>query len=156
MRFFAMCLDRPAFIDRFHNERSTEAFDRAIEDTITAFNTGTLRSRDGIVLQTHKGKSYLIDPKLRGHISTVVAILRAIRMRYSDAKRSGEIVATKTAFGEEHYFVGDAELAEWFDINRLQALSLFKSASESIGIDYRFPDEDYARENWKARNSISG
>ncbi len=38
-----------------------EAFDRAIEDTITALNTGCLRARDGTVLQQAKGKSYVAN-----------------------------------------------------------------------------------------------
>ena len=42
-----------------------EAFDRAIEDTITAINTGCLRSRDGAVLCQSKGKSYLENPEWR-------------------------------------------------------------------------------------------
>ncbi len=33
-----------------------EAFDKAIEDTITAINTGCLRSRDGTILAQAKGK----------------------------------------------------------------------------------------------------
>jgi hypothetical protein len=47
LRFYSQCFDRPAFQDPFEQEGSMEAFDRAIEDTILAFNTGCLRSRDG-------------------------------------------------------------------------------------------------------------
>lgn len=143
MQFFASCLDRPAFVDRFHQERSTEAFDKAIEDTITAFNTGTLRARDGGVLRTEKGKSYLDDPELREKMTTVVAILRAIRMRYEDAKNSGEIECYNTTFGEGNYIVRNRVLAEWFDRNRLEALSVFKSASDHAGVDYSLPRNDY-------------
>jgi hypothetical protein len=59
IRFYAQCFDRRAFQDRFHQEGSMEAFDKAIEDTITALNTGCLRSRDGGVLARAKGKAYL-------------------------------------------------------------------------------------------------
>lgn len=153
MLFFSVCLDRPAFIDRFHQERSTEAFDKAIEDTITAFNTGALRSRDGAVLQTFKGKSYLRDGDLREKISTVVAILRAIRARYADAKKSGEISAYGTEPGEERYIVHDSGLAEWFDRNRLEALTIFKSAADRAGITYNFPSEEWAHHHWMVRNT---
>lgn len=50
IRFFAQCFDRPVFQDPFHQEGSMEAFDKAIEDTLTAINTGCLRSRDGGIL----------------------------------------------------------------------------------------------------------
>jgi hypothetical protein len=46
IRFYASCFDRPAFQDLFHQEGSMEAFDRAIEDTITALN----RSRYDLAL----------------------------------------------------------------------------------------------------------
>jgi hypothetical protein len=59
IRFYCQCFDRPAFQDPFHQEGSMEAFDRAIEDTITAINTGCLRSRDGGILQQAKGKAYI-------------------------------------------------------------------------------------------------
>lgn len=154
IQFFASCLDRPAFIDRFHQERSTEAFDKAIEDTITALNTGALRSRDGIVLQTGKGKSYLADAELRDKITTVVAILRAIRTRYESAKKASEIEVQKTVLGEESYIVRNPDLAEWFDRNRLEALSVFKSAADHAGVDYRIPSEDYAHALWLARNTL--
>lgn len=56
IRFYAQCFDRPAFQDHFHQEGSMEAFDKAIEDTITALNTGCLRSRDRGILAQGKGK----------------------------------------------------------------------------------------------------
>lgn len=59
IRFYAQCFDRPAFQDPFHQEGSMEAFDRAIEDTITAINTGCLRARDGGILTRSKGKAFL-------------------------------------------------------------------------------------------------
>jgi hypothetical protein len=59
IRFYSQCFDRPAFQDPFEQEGKIEAFDKAIEDTITAINTGCLRSRDGQVLAQSKGKSYL-------------------------------------------------------------------------------------------------
>src|SRR5205823_3481965 len=62
LRFYAQCFDRPAFQDPFQQEGSMEAFDRAIEDTITALNTGCLRSRDGTVLQRARGKKYISSP----------------------------------------------------------------------------------------------
>ena len=47
IKFFVQCFDRPAFQDRIYQEGRMEDFDRAIEDTIIALNTGVLRTRDG-------------------------------------------------------------------------------------------------------------
>ena len=52
IRFYAQCFDRPAFQDHFQQEGSMEAFDRAIEDTITTLNAGCLRARDRTILQS--------------------------------------------------------------------------------------------------------
>lgn len=134
--FMSMCLDRPAFNDLFHRERSTEEFDRALEDTITAFNTGALRSRDGVVLQTHMGKSYLKNPLLRSQIDAFVQILRAIRSRYLIARESGEITEQTRRDGRKFYMVHSAELADWFDNTRLEALRLFKKSADLVSIPF--------------------
>src|SRR3989304_3644292 len=89
--FYAQCFDRPAFQDPFHQEGSMEAFDKAIEDTITAINTGTLRARDGAVLSQSKGKSYLTQAAWREKMDVIVDLLHAIRERYSLAVHDGSI-----------------------------------------------------------------
>lgn len=152
IQFLAVCLDRPAFQDVFHQERSTEQFDKAIEDTITAFNTGTLRARDGVVLQTHRGKSYLRDAGIRGIVDAIVDILRAIRGRYAEAKRSGEITVFDQGYGGTFYCVSDPHLAQWFDDNRVQALTLFKRVADSVGVSYVLPTQ----EMWIVRNTRHG
>ncbi len=75
IRFYSQCLDRPAFQDEFHVETSLEAFDKAIEDTITAINTGCLRARDGQVLGRARGKSFLTNTKWRNQMDTIVDLL---------------------------------------------------------------------------------
>jgi hypothetical protein len=79
IRFYAQCFDRPAFQDPFMQEGSMEAFDKAIEDTITAINTGCLRSRDGGVLGHAKGKAFLRNAPWRDQMGVIVDLLRAIR-----------------------------------------------------------------------------
>ena len=55
------CFDRPAFQDRIYQEGRMEDFDRAIEDTIIALNTGVLRTRDGSILKKADGKSSVVN-----------------------------------------------------------------------------------------------
>ena len=123
VRFFAQCFDRPAFQDRFEQEMSVEAFDRAIEDTITAVNTGTLRSRDGAVLSQAKGKAFLQNPEWRRRMDVVVDLLRAIRSRYDSAVRLDEIRTHEMHNGRSWYHIRDDELCAWMDATRSQAMA---------------------------------
>ncbi len=140
IRFFSECLDRSAFQDPFRQEGSFEAFDRAIEDTITAINTGCLRSRDGKVLVTAKGKSFLSDPELRDSMDTVVDLLRAIRSRYDLAVREDRISLGDEYEGQQFYCFHDPELADWMDSMRGEVIKIFSTVCEKVGISrLRFP-----------------
>ena len=56
-----------------------QAFNRAIQNTITALNTGCLPARDGTVLQTAKGKTYLNNHDWRTKLDTIMDLVRAVR-----------------------------------------------------------------------------
>lgn len=106
VRFYAQCFDRPAFQDPFRQEGSMEAFDDAIEDTLTAINTGCLRSRkDGSVLSQSWGKAFLVNPKWRQHMDAISDLLRAIRARYADAKKNGTIHTDRRNDATEWYCI---------------------------------------------------
>jgi len=139
IRFYAQCFDRPAFQDPFHREGSMEAFDRAIEDTITAINTGCLRSRDGAVLAQSKGKSYLERLEWRQRMDLIVDMLRAIRSRYDDAIRSGAIHTHDLPDGRAFYDIPDPEIADWMDQTRSQVLEVFGRVCEQAGIQGPVP-----------------
>ena len=49
VQFYLECFDRPAFQDDIYQEGRMEDFDKAIEDTLIALNTGVLRTRDGSI-----------------------------------------------------------------------------------------------------------
>lgn len=57
IKFFVQCFDRPAFQDDIYQEGRMEDFDKAIEDTLIALNTGVMRTRDGEKLKQAEGKS---------------------------------------------------------------------------------------------------
>ncbi|HKV41216.1 MAG TPA: HNH endonuclease, partial [Blastocatellia bacterium] len=134
IRFYAQCFDRPAFQDHFHQEGSMEAFDRAIEDTITAVNTGCLRARDGGVLAASKGKSYLENPEWRERMDLIVDLLRAIRSRYDDAKKRGAIYVSEPRDGSSFYAIHDHEVAEWMDRTRAQIFDIFGEICQEAGV----------------------
>ncbi|HCU33969.1 MAG TPA: HNH endonuclease [Armatimonadetes bacterium] len=144
IRFYAQCFDREAFQQPFMGERSVTDFDRAIEDTITAINTGCLRSRDGHVLAEAKGKVYLTNPDWRDKMDTVVDILRAIRSRYAEAIKSKEVyVASPQPDGQQADWI-QPELGAWMDATRAQALRLFGELCEAVNV----PAPVFPRPHW--------
>lgn len=134
IKFCAQALDRPAFQDPFRQEGSMEAFDKAIEDTITAINTGCLRARDGEVLQQSKGKAYLGNFMWRGKMDTIVDLLRAIRSRYSLAVKLGQIQVQPPQNEQSWYYVNDPSVSNWMDESRSQVIVLFSTICQEAGI----------------------
>lgn len=134
IRFYAQCFDRPAFQDHFHREGSMEAFDRAIEDTITAINTGCLRARDGGVLTRSRGKSFLERADWRQRMDLIVDLLRAVRSRYDDARKTGAIYVNDRPDGDSFYDIRDPEVADWMDTTRSQMLAIFGEICRDAGV----------------------
>lgn len=134
VRFFAQCFDRPAFQDTFRQEGSMEAFDKAVEDTITAVNTGCLRSRDGVVLATSRGKAFLRDRTWRLKMDEVVDLLRAIRSRFDGARRQKQIHVSEGEGGQVWCCVNDPDIAEWMDRTRGQVMAVFAEVCQAAEV----------------------
>jgi hypothetical protein len=134
IRFFSQCLDRSAFQYPFRQEGSMEAFDRAIEDTITAINTGCLRARDGQVLAKAKGKSYLLNLGWRKRMDAIVDLLRALRSRYSLGVQTGQIELGHEHQGRRFYCIYNPELADWMDTTRGEIIHVFSDICKDAGI----------------------
>ena len=134
LRFYSQCLDRPAFQDPFREEGSMEAFDKAIEDTITAINTGSLRARDGAILAQGKGKAYLSNHRWRERMDVIVDLLRAIRSRYALAVQTGQIHIGSEHQGRQFYHIRDEQVAEWMDSMRAEVVQLFSELCKQAGI----------------------
>jgi hypothetical protein len=132
--FFAQCFDRPAFQDPFRQEGSMEAFDKAIEDTITAINTGCLRSRDGGVLARGRGKAFLQNNAWRERMDVIVDILRAVRSRYESARKGNVIHMQDHPSGDSFYCFHDPMLADWMDASRAQVLQMFGEIAQEAGV----------------------
>lgn len=134
IRFFAQCFDRPAFQDPFMQEGSMEAFDKAIEDTITAINTGCLRSRDGTILAQAKGKAFLRKKNWRDRMDAIVDLLRAIRSRYDIARKMKLIHVSEHQDGSSSYSINDPFLAKWMDSTRAQITQMFSEIAKEAGV----------------------
>ncbi len=149
LRFYSQCLDRPAFQDLFREEGSMEGFDKAIEDTITAINTGALRARDGTILTQAKGKSYLANDEWRAKMDLIVDLLRAIRSRYSLAVQTGQLDLGAQINGRQWYHFRDMEIADWMDCTRSEVIRLFSELANEAGIPaLHFPRSWGRRGRW--------
>ena len=141
-KFFVQCFDRPAFQDRIYQEGRMEDFDKAIEDTIIALNTGVLRTRDGSILKKADGKSSVVNIEWREKLNTICDMLVALRKRLKIAKDTGAY----SLYGEDDvmYCFYDRDLAIWFDSTREEILKILSSICEEIGIHgLGFPRKRY-------------
>ncbi|MCA0314507.1 MAG: HNH endonuclease [Candidatus Melainabacteria bacterium] len=129
IQFYAQCFDRPAFQDPFVQEGSMGSFDKAIEDTITAINTGCLISRNGHILAQAKGKVYLQNPEWRQEMDTVVDLLRAIRSRFQLGVKLKLIWSSDT-----RHCINDRHTAEWMDQTREELLEIFARVANKANV----------------------
>lgn len=144
IKFYVQCFDRPAFRDDICQEGRMEDFDRAIEDTIIALNTGVLRTRDGDIIKQAEGKTFVQNLEWREKLYNVVDILTAIRRRLKIAE-CDQVFSFYSDHGNEGmYCFNDRELEEWFNSSREEILKVMSSICREIGIpELRFPRHHY-------------
>lgn len=102
IKFLVQCFDRPAFRDDVSVEGSMEDFDRAIEDTLIALNTGVLRTRDGSILKQSEGKAMVQNPLWYEKLNTIADMLTSIRRRLKIAEVDDSY--TKCINGENSFY----------------------------------------------------
>lgn len=132
IKFFIQCFDRPAFQVQICQEGRMEDFDKAIEDTIIALNTGVLRTRDGCILKISDGKSAVKNIEWREKLDTICDMLVGLRKRLKIAKATGAY----SVYGEDEvmYCFYDRELERWFDYTRVEILKIVSSMCGDIGV----------------------
>lgn len=143
VKFFVQCFDRPAFQDDISQEGRMEDFDKAIEDTLVALNTGILRARDGAILKQAEGKSAIQNPSWREKLDTIADMLNSIRRRLKVAE--AEKAYTKYGSGQDvFYCFSDRELGEWFNLTREEILKILSSICREAGLrELYFPRRRY-------------
>ena len=133
IKFYVQCFDRSAFQDDIHQEGRMEDFDKAIEDTLIALNTGILRTRDGSIIKQADGKSSVQNPLWREKLYTIADMLTAIRRRLKVAKE--EKAYSILGQGEDvAYCFYDCELGEWFNSTREEILKILSSICKEAGL----------------------
>ena len=144
VQFYLECFDRPAFQDDIYQEGRMEDFDKAIEDTLIALNTGVLRTRDGSILKQADGKSSVQNSLWREKLYTITDMLTAIRRRLKIAKK--EKAYSTYGTGEDvAYCFYDRELAEWLNSTREEILKIHsKDKKIDENVDFKDIAEDTA------------
>ena len=133
VQFYLECFDRPAFQDDISQEGRMEDFDKAIEDTLIALNTGVLRIRDGSILKQADGKSSVQNSLWREKLYTITDMLTAIRRRLRIAKKENAYSTYGTGEDVAYYFC-DRELAEWLNSTREEILKILSSICKEAGL----------------------
>ena len=146
IKFYVQCFDRPAFQDEISQEGRMEDFDKAIEDTIIALNTGILRTRDGLIIKQSEGKSTINNSMWRQKLDNIGDMLVSIRRRLKIAKEEKEYIKSDSNDYEIFYCFHDRELEEWFNITREEILKVLSSICREAGIkELHFPRRKYYR-----------
>jgi hypothetical protein len=144
IKFFVQCFDRPAFQDDICQEGRMEDFDKAIEDTIIALNTGVLRTRDGAVLKQAEGKSAIQNLLWREKLDNITDMLISIRRRLKIAEREKSYTKYSNNSCDVFYCFSDRELGEWFNLTREEIIKIMSSICVEAGIGcLHFPKRKY-------------
>ena len=85
------CFDRPAFVTPFMMESNLPNFEKAIEDTIQAVNTGIYCLRDGREISRIQSRFSISDQKSKEILGEIVNNLIMLRMKYHKFLNSGDI-----------------------------------------------------------------
>lgn len=144
LKFYSECLDRPAFQDEIRQEGRMENFEKAIEDTIIALNTGVSRARDGSILKQSEGKSNIKNQEWREKLYMITDILVLIRMRLIIAKKERAYYINDDATIDATYCFYDEQLVQWFDSSRQEILNIFSSICKEANLPIHvFPRKRY-------------
>lgn len=92
LKLTRMAFDRPAFTTPFRQEGRMEDFDKAIDDTVLALNTGLLRTRDNqVVKDIGFGKSSLINADWNLLLNDVEGKMLQLRSEVAKALAVGRL-----------------------------------------------------------------
>jgi len=127
--FYAQCLDRPAFRTHFHEELSFSDFDKAMEDTVIALNTGYWRMRDGTLIERARGKVHLTHAAWRDKVDAISSIVEEIRRRFH-GELGLDAMLMHAPLGR---FRTDRAVGSWMDKKRQEAIEIMNSMLEEIG-----------------------
>jgi hypothetical protein len=122
--------DRPAFTTPFRQEGRMEDFDKAIDDTVLALNTGLLRTRDNhVVADLGFGKSSLANADWCAELGKVEGQLLQLRSQVAEA-----LATDKLKCCHAHCYCGDDECIRQLDQIRADIIDLVNGVLNDSGV----------------------
>jgi hypothetical protein len=134
LTIMAAVFDRPAFHTPFHLESSIPAFQRAIEDTIAALNTGVWRTREGSEIRRIPSLHHLRDPRAKAKVVQTVQLIDNLRRHFVSGLRDGKIKHCGCGQEDCPVFMLQPGVATELDHMRSRALDAFRSAHPSFDV----------------------
>jgi len=134
IEFYSKFFNRPAFQDPIREEGCMENFERAIEDTIIALNTGILRDQHGDLIDKSAGINEIKNNLWREKLYVIVDILLAIKDRLRIAHKDNlyRVCDNGSMYGT--YIFYDNDLADWFDSSRNEIINILSSICIEAGL----------------------
>ncbi|ATQ41700.1 hypothetical protein [Caulobacter mirabilis] len=133
----AAVLDRPALQTPFLHESYLPAFQRAIDDTIRALNTGLWQTREGAEIRRIPSRHHLKSEANRAGIGRVVRELDEVRRLFKHGLADGSIQHCGCGDPNCPTFLVRPETAHALDAARGAALSTFRSLSPGFNVEVR-------------------
>jgi hypothetical protein len=127
LRMMAIVFDRPAFHTPFQSESSLPAFQKAIEDTIGALNTGIWRTRDGHQIRRIPSLHAIGDANRRAGLLRTVRELDKVRYLFRGFIAEGSIRHCGCGKSDCPVFMVDPHAGHALDEARKKALDTFRS-----------------------------
>lgn len=134
LRLMAAVFDRPAFRTPFRTESSLPAFQQAIEDTISALNTGIWRTREGIEIRRVPSLHTLRHVSARAALAKVVRELDEIRRVFKRHLANGSVRHCDCNNLDCPVFMMDDSAAQDLDAARTKALKTFHQIWPSFDV----------------------
>ena len=133
IQFYISCFDRPAFKTNIYQEDALEDFEKALEDTLIALNTGVLRDRSNYTLRKEKGKSSIRNRKWRKQLDRVAFMLMDMLHILSSARLRGEHISHKPR-GKVWYEFESPDSLKQFNHTRAEILKILRSIARDAGL----------------------
>lgn len=130
------CFDRPAFVTPFMMESDLPNFEKAIEDTIQAVNTGIYCLRDGREIARIEPRFSVSDQKSKEILGEIVDNLIELRMMYQKFLNTGDI--RRCGCGQADCGVHTISRVACFEMDKIRKEILSKLSRLSPNSKIRF------------------
>jgi hypothetical protein len=134
LALMAAVFDRPAFTTPFHLESSLPAFLTAIEDTISALNTGIWRDREGAEIRRIPSVHHLKSPSTMAAVANTIRKVDGLRRLFVGYLRSGDVRPCGCGQPDCPVFMLSERAARDLDQARRDILNTFRAVHSPLAV----------------------